>query len=815
MVQVLLCQKNQWISILLAGVLTTSSNLNSQTFHDIAAARGLSGSSAGFNGNGLSFYDWDLDGFDDVVLTDEYEVRFFKNTNGVFEQVNLPGIEPEMLHAPSDASDANLINSVSWVDINNDGAPEIAFNRWNGKFKLFLNDGNFNFTDISESSGISQFEDIRGYGQAWADYDKDGLLDLYVCNYQNFSHTNYLYHNNGDNTFTNVTVNARVGNEMKATFIALWIDYDKDSWLDLWVFNDRILNENSLYRNLGDGTFDNVSIEAHVNDAFDPMSATLADFNGDGWPDVYSTNTYGNYLYINNGDGTFSEQAADYGVQLFVQSWGAIASDFDGDQHEDLFVAASDYTNTFPGLFAFKRLNGGFELIPDPQLSTTFSWTYAAAMGDINNDGRSEFLHNSRLPNGVGLHEVQDVSYNSLKFRLQGVNSNRDAIGSTVEVWTNGMRQLRYIQNGEQYLAQNSQWKILSLADYASADSVVIHWPNGGTGRYLNVPANQNLVFIEGENINPNISITGNATPCIGDTVWLGSPGWETYLWSNGESSDVIAVTESGEYSVIISSQGVEYQSELVSIEFTNPQAYELQINSDNCSSSPADLSIVIDGNSVPELVLWNGNSPGQVFNVAQTQVVDYQFIDAFGCFQSGSQEVVVSEEIVTELTTFYSEQSSCGQAWSGFATVAGGSYPYIFNWSFYLPGQDDPFLIVPDSVFTCLEVSSDILARFRVSDASGCDQSQVINLQALSVNPLTPKSNFTAYPNPCENTLNLSFEGSDNLVLLLDIYGRVLGEFQFYGSTGQIDLTRNPKGIYQIQHVSQGSSHVSLVVKN
>jgi gliding motility-associated-like protein len=189
---------------------------------------GVDFSALGGYGNGVSTYDWDRDGFDDLTLLKDGSLpRFYHNEAGItFSQVEFQGI---------DVTDNQ--KSVNWVDFNNDGFPDLSFNSFQGGMRLYLNQGDFTFINITASSGVEQNAADWGYGHSWADYDRDGFLDLFVANY-NIESTeirpNHLYHNNGNNTFTDVTSVMGLGNIEEATFMGVWFDYNNDGYNDSW-----------------------------------------------------------------------------------------------------------------------------------------------------------------------------------------------------------------------------------------------------------------------------------------------------------------------------------------------------------------------------------------------------------------------------------------------------------------------------------------------------------------------------------------------------------------------------------------------------
>ena len=290
-------------------------------------------------GSGISSYDIDQDGWDDLTFC-------MRNDSLVFYR----NIEGQFVRSPSFLYAAGETKHVLWVDYDNDGDLDLTVTTWEGTYRLYRNDGNFAFTDISVEAGLAQNIE-NTYGASWADYDRDGDLDMYVCLYEyegnqtNFPRFNHLYRNNGDGTFTDVSLEAGVSDGIQMSFQAVWLDHDEDGWPDLYVINDRWFS-NSLYRNNGDGTFTDITAVSGTGVVGqDPMTASVADLDNDGDLDIYMTNTGWfdkvGMLLVNNGDGTFSELGIPYGVNIDTWSWGATWVDVDNDSWQDLYVTTS------------------------------------------------------------------------------------------------------------------------------------------------------------------------------------------------------------------------------------------------------------------------------------------------------------------------------------------------------------------------------------------------------------------------------------------------------------------------------------------
>ncbi|SDS53644.1 Por secretion system C-terminal sorting domain-containing protein [Formosa sp. Hel1_31_208] len=445
-------------------------------------------------GNGVSFCDFDNDGWDDLTLTsvDGDEVRFFKNVNGSFveQNFNLQYLNYET-------------KSVTWVDFDNDGDNDLFVSSETVGNKLLENAGNMTFQDITSTSGIS-INNLYTDGVTWGDYNNDGFLDVFLSN-RTFLVPNKLYKNDGDGTFTDVSFQAGINLNPELTLCSVFLDINNDGLQDIYVSNDRDLFKNKLYKNNGDGTFDDISMSSGTDIAIDAMTATVGDYNNDGYFDIYVTNNniIGNYLLRNNGDETFTNVAISSGTVFSSFSWGAVFFDADNDESLDLYVCAvSDGSTGFlPGGFFLNNGNSSFTLNNSSFPNDTRS-SYSNAIGDIDNDGLIDLVVTNRFDEDIFLWKNTSVLSNSnwIKLKLVGTTSNRDGVGTRIEISVNGEKQYRYSHCGEGYLSQNSKLKHIGLGDHTVIDYVKLTWLSGVEDIIYNVPVNQVLTVTEGSN---------------------------------------------------------------------------------------------------------------------------------------------------------------------------------------------------------------------------------------------------------------------------------------------------------------------------
>ena len=476
-------------------------------FDDVAAQIGVNYSYGDSEyGGGVSFADFDNDGWDDITYTSEngVDIYFLKNTNGDFNLVSFSGI-----------SNTNKTKQVIWVDYDNDGDKDLFITALEGKNSFYINDGEMNFTDISSSIGIFQ-TDLFTYGASFGDIDNDGDLDLFISNRSPVDH-NYLYRNDSG-TYVDITNSSGISLEGQLSFCSIFFDYDKDGLQDIYVSNDKEENINRLYKNLGDGVFQDVSDFSNAGVDVSAMSTTLGDFNNDGWFDIYITNTpfsqissiVGNVLLKNNGDGTFTNIATETGTSFDSLGWGSVFLDADNDGFLDLYVSSSlDGSAQFLSSAFYHQQNDETFIIPqDIGFSSDLRESYSNAIGDINNDGKPEIVVvNDTEKNFLWQNNTSNQN-NWLKVKLEGVISNRDGIGNTIEINVDGQSQYRYTLAGEGYLSQNSFYEFFGIGEAAEVDYVKVTWTaTGETETINNISSNQSIIIKEGSGILSNDTV--------------------------------------------------------------------------------------------------------------------------------------------------------------------------------------------------------------------------------------------------------------------------------------------------------------------
>jgi tetratricopeptide (TPR) repeat protein len=503
-------------------------------------------------GSGAAWGDYDNDGWIDLIVANEVgpltmsesarhaspaRARLYHNDHGRFTDVtDKAGIDFR-----------GWGMGVAWGDYDNDGNIDLILTAY-GHNVLYHNNGDGTFTDKSVESGIGI---PVGFwtGASWGDYNRDGFLDLYVTGYVKYKRPentkgnydienpasinpasfpperNLLFRNNGNGTFTEVAKAAGVMDTTGRGLSVAWADFDGDGWLDLYVANDQ--SDNAMFRNLGNGKFSDISHSARVADYRSAMGIAVGDWDNDGAQDLFLTHWLAqeNALYTNQlseskkklsgGDVsklTFMDEADRYGlgqISLDFVGWATSFIDYDNDGKVDLFVVngstlqqKSDSTQMVPEvnlLFWNQGRKAGFfdvSSVSGPTFKKEFVGR-GAAWGDFDNDGDEDvFIVNHGGP-GILLRNDGGNRNHWLQVEVRGVKSNRQGIGATVRVVVGDTVQTRQIGAQASYLSQNSLIETFGLGRAARADTVEVRWPAGARVVRTDVSPNQRLLIAE------------------------------------------------------------------------------------------------------------------------------------------------------------------------------------------------------------------------------------------------------------------------------------------------------------------------------
>ena len=505
-------------------------------------------------GSGLAFFDYDQDGWLDIYLTNGTELgktwpsgqaptsHLYKNNrDGTFSDVT----------EKSGLARTGWQTGVCVGDYNNDGWDDLFCCFW-GHNILFHNNGDGTFSDVTRKAGVYDERVRWGAGCTFFDYDRDGNLDLFVCNYIKLDpaktpapgdapscqwkgipvmcgprgltgDTNVLYHNNGDGTFTDVSEKSGIlkpGPRYSITAVAC--DFDNDGWPDIYVAVDS--EPSMLLRNNHNGTFTDVAVMAGC--AFSEngheqagMGVAVGDYDCDGWFDIFKTNFADDTcnLYHNNGDGTFNDVtfASGIGINNQFVAWGCAFVDYDNDGWADLLqvnghvypeIAGHEIGQTFKNpRIVYKNLgHGQFKDVSStmgPGITAHYS-SRGAAFGDYDNDGDIDalVLNMGDLPSL--LRNDGGNKQNWIKIKLIGTKCNRTAIGARVRVGSGNHSQMDEVRSGSSVMSQSDLRLHFGLGKASVADVIEVKWPTTQKiERFTQVKANQILTIREGSGI--------------------------------------------------------------------------------------------------------------------------------------------------------------------------------------------------------------------------------------------------------------------------------------------------------------------------
>ena len=491
--------------------------VSAQIFTRVISGNIVTDASSSF---GSSWADYDNDGNLDMFVANVYSENndlYQNNGNGTFTKITTGPV----------ISDGKFTEGSSWADYDNDGDIDLFITNATGQTNnLYQNNGNGTFTQVTIGAIVND-AGKSSIGSAWGDYDNDGFVDLFVANYGS---NNYLYHNNGNGSFTKITTGLIVTDVVAGSVGCSWADYDNDGFLDLFVANLAPGND-YLYKNNGNGTFAKVTSGPIVNDGAESVGGSWGDYDNDGDLDLFVTtgitNTpQNNRLYNNNGNGTFSQITSGLIVNDGGISCGAAWGDYDNDGYLDLFVANTSAMGSGMNNFLYHNNgNGTFtkittgNIVSDGQDSRGCSW------GDYDNDGDID-LHVSNEINQQNFLYRNDGNANSwINIKLEGIISNKSAIGAKVKVKAiingNALWQYHEVSSQTGYVSQNSLNVEYGLGNATLIDSLIIKWPSGLICYFTNVPVNQFMTITESCAYPTADFSISNDTICQNDSINL------------------------------------------------------------------------------------------------------------------------------------------------------------------------------------------------------------------------------------------------------------------------------------------------------
>jgi len=496
---------------------------------------------------GIAVFDYDNDGWMDIFLVNGSTLEdlragkchpsklYRNNHDGTFTDVTVK----------AGLSRCGWGFGVAVGDYDNDGWEDLYVTYLKDAV-LYHNNHDGTFTDVTVKGGVSN-ADRWGTSAAFGDYDNDGYLDLYVANYVDVDlkhlpefgsgpfcqyrgipvscgprglkgSRDRLYHNNGDGTFSDVTEKLNIDSGSYYGLGVLWLDYDKDGCLDLYVANDS--SPSLLYHNDCKGGFGEVGAQAGVAYSADGreqagMGIDSADYDNDGWPDIVKTNFSddANNLYHNDHNGEFTDMAGPAGigpVSIPFLGFGAKFFDFDNDGWKDIFIANGHVNpqvdkHTFGVTYAERPLlfhnlkTGKFEEIGSHS-GTALARRYAArgtAVADFLNNGRQDVIMTVLDGSPVLLRNQTPAAGHWLCIKTIGKRSNRDGFGARVEIKAGGLTQYDEVRANSSFESASDPRLHFGLDNATRVDSIVVRWPSGKVDTVENEDADQELVIEE------------------------------------------------------------------------------------------------------------------------------------------------------------------------------------------------------------------------------------------------------------------------------------------------------------------------------
>lgn len=492
-------------------------------------------------GPGCAFLDYDGDGWLDILLVNGQDwpghrkqrstPRLYRNNrNGTFTDVTkAAGLDLEMYGL-----------GVAVADFDNDGFPDLYITGV-GQNRLFKNTGKGAFVDVTAAAGLGNRQSFSTSAM-WVDFDRDGHLDLFVCNYVRWAAaqdvfcsldgkaksyctpeafrgtTCWLFRNKGNGTFEDVTARSGLFDASSKSLGVTMLDYDQDGWPDLFVANDT--QPNKLYHNNHDGTFREAAVRSGVAFGDDGraragMGVDAGDYQRIGRESIAVTNFDNEMMGLfSPGENGFADRAGVTGVGAPTRTrlgFGCLFADLDLDGHLDLLAVNGHIDDTV------RNLNKGVVHAQSPNLflnDGTGKFRDVAAeagreffepkvgrglaLGDFDRDGDLDVLMTTN--GGAAYLYRNDVSNGnqSIRFRLEGRKSNRDGIGAVVRIFGAGGPQMRMIRSGSSYLSASALTATFGVGKLGSVERVVVYWPSGRVDEFKNLATGRTYHCVEG-----------------------------------------------------------------------------------------------------------------------------------------------------------------------------------------------------------------------------------------------------------------------------------------------------------------------------
>jgi hypothetical protein len=500
-------------------------------------------------GSGCAFLDYDNDGWMDIYLVNSGPCDFFTPNaslrNALYKN-NRDGTFTDVTEKAGVAGGGYGMGAAVG-DYNSDGFPDLYVTQY-GRSILYRNNGDGTFTDVTAQAGVA----VPGWASSavWFDYDNDGRLDLFVCRFVDFDKLkhhkcsapnvpalagqaeycyprvyapmpSWLFHNNGDGTFTDVSQKMGISDNPGKAWGVVATDINNDGWMDLFVANDT--EANFLFRNHEGKRFEEIGFTAGVaygegGKARSGMGVDSADFDQDGWMDLFVTNLNHEYfaLYQNKHDETFDDKAVPTGIATATQlmsGWGVKFFDYDNDGNLDLMIANGHPDDLIEKvrpnvgfrepLLLFHNTGTGLQNI-SAQSGPIFNTPFPArglALGDFNNDGAVDVLISMNDAPPMLLENKVGTRNHWLGLKLVGKKANPDAVGAVIRYQAGDLKRSRMKVGGGSYLSYHDPRVVLGIGQRSRIEWLEITWPqpSGFVQRFTNLPVDRYITIVEGQ----------------------------------------------------------------------------------------------------------------------------------------------------------------------------------------------------------------------------------------------------------------------------------------------------------------------------
>jgi len=496
-------------------------------------------------GPGCAFLDYDNDGWMDIYFVNSGPSDFYTPKqplrNALYKN-NRDGTFTDVTEKAGVAAGTAFGMGAAVGDYDNDGYADLFVTAY-GRCTLYHNNGNGTFTDVTDKAGLA----VPGWttSAVWFDYDNDGRLDLFVCSFVVYKSNlecgtnksgqryyciprlykpthSFLFHNNGDGTFTDVTRGTAIEQAMGKGLGVVATDINNDGRMDLFVANDTV--QDFLFVNRGNNKWEEIALMAEVaysenGRARSGMGVDAADMNGDGWVDLFVSNINDEMfsLYTNNKNETFFDAAQKQGVAedtRMLSGWGLKFFDYDNDGSVDLILGNGHPDDSIESNYARVKYREPLLLYHQDkgqlhnvsaEAGPVFTKPLAArglAVGDYDNDGFLDVLVGANGGAPVLLHNKCAAGGNHwLGVKLVGVNCNRDAVGAWLTWSAGGVKRTRLKNNGGSYMSSHDPREVMGLGAAAKIDWLEIKWPlpSGKVQRFTDLPLDRYVTIVEGK----------------------------------------------------------------------------------------------------------------------------------------------------------------------------------------------------------------------------------------------------------------------------------------------------------------------------